>query len=97
MVYGYRALTILAAALLTSCAGTTDRVVPTGHHTYTVAIHGDIGFTPTSLVEPKAHEAADAFCEKQNKQVKLLGEREIYGDVGVYPSVELEFRCAPRN
>jgi hypothetical protein len=83
---------------LVSCGDTSGTIVPNSHGSFRVAVHGDlVGTSPLAPLEAKAHELADAFCEKQNEELKLLGERAIYGDVGVYASVELEFKCAPRT
>ncbi len=97
MTNGYHIAAGLGILALVGCADTTGQVVPTSHHTYVVSSHGDIGISPTTPEEANAYKEASAFCEKQNRELKLVGERDIYGDFGAYPSVELEFQCVPRK
>jgi hypothetical protein len=80
------------------CADSSGQIRPSSHGSFRISVHGDsVGISPLTPLEAKAHDDANAFCEKQNKKLKLLGEWLTYGDVGVYPSAELEFKCAPRT
>src|SRR5271166_5325069 len=94
MAYGYRAVVGLAAlALVTSCAGTTHQVVPTGHDTYMIANHGTMGWSSAGAQKAKAFEDANAFCASKGKEVETVNERETDSGFGKIASAEIEFKC----
>lgn len=80
-------------ALLASCGGTTNQVVPTGHDTYMVANHGTMGWSSAGAQKAKAYEEADAFCKSKNKDVETINEHETDSGFGKIASADIEFRC----
>jgi hypothetical protein len=86
---------IVLTILATGCAGTTDRVVPTGHDTYMVANHGTMGWSSAGAQKAKAYEMANAFCNSKGKEVETVSEHETDSGFGKIASADLEFRCMP--
>jgi hypothetical protein len=87
---------MVAVALIVGCAGTTNRVVPTGHDTYIVANHGTMGWSSVGAQKAKAFETANAFCNSKGKEVEAVNEHETDSGFGTIASADLEFRCVPK-
>jgi hypothetical protein len=98
MASGIRAVVGLSAlALVASCAGTTNQVVPTGHDTFMVANHGTMGWSSAGAQKAKAYEQANAFCKSKGKEVETVNEHETDSGFGKIASADIEFRCvAPK-
>jgi hypothetical protein len=94
MAYRYHTVIGLTAlALMTSCAGTTNEIVPTGHDTYMIANHGTMSWSSAGAQKAKAFEQANAFCKSKAKEVETINERETDSGFGKIASAEIEFRC----
>jgi hypothetical protein len=79
--------------LTTSCAGTTNQVVPTGHDTYMVANHGTMGWSSAGAQRAKAYQQANEFCKTKGKEVETVNEHETDSGFGKIASADIEFRC----
>ena len=79
-------------AALTACI-TTSEVVPTGHDTFMIASHGQMGHSSGPEQKARAFEGANAHCKKTGREVETLNQSETQSAWAVAPSAEIEFRC----
>ena len=94
---GINALIGIACFVLSGCAGTTDKVVPTGHDTYLIATHGTMGWSSAGAQKAKAFEDANDFCKSKGKEVETVSEHTTDSGFGKIASADIEFRCvAPK-
>ncbi len=92
---GIRALTGITCVTIAACAGTTNRVVPTGHDTYLIATHGTMGWSSAGAQKAKAYEQANDFCKTKGGEVQTVNENTTDSGFGRIASADIEFKCAP--
>lgn len=85
-------LVAFGVVLLTACGGVTD-VVKTGPDTYMIASHSTMGWSSGSAQKAKAFQEADAYCQRNGRQVESIGTKESPGGFGRIASGEVQFRC----
>jgi hypothetical protein len=83
---------VAIAIALTGCASVTD-VVSTGPETYLVASQGVIGNGSGAVQKADALKAANAYCTKKSKLVRVLDAKTEEPHFGKAPSAEVSFRC----
>lgn len=88
-------LFISIALVLSGCAIRTENsgVIPRGGDIYTVAHQAPTGFHSTAPLKNSTVQEANAYCDAQGKKYEYIHSKEINGAAGVYPEVELTFRC----
>jgi hypothetical protein len=90
-----RLFVVAALIALSGCAIRTENtgVIQRGGGVYTVAHQAPTGYHSTAPLKNSTAQEAVAYCEKNGKKFEYLHSKEINGAMGVYPEVELTFRC----
>lgn len=84
---------ILLVLVLTGCA-TNSGVIPDGKDAYIVMVSGGRGFASAGELKIDAYKEAQAFCQKQDKQLESISEKSVQAGVLANSSeAELKFRC----
>lgn len=88
-------LIISIALALSGCAIRIENtgVIPRGGDIYTVAHQAPTGYHSTAPLKNSTVLEANAYCEAHGKKYEYIHSKEINGAAGVYPEVELTFRC----
>lgn len=91
-----RRVSLLLLFLTVGCATQTG-VISLENDSYMVMRQGATGFTPLSNIKADTYTEAGAFCDKKGKGLQVVSSKEIAAGFGVYPSVELQFRCTGKQ
>lgn len=90
--------TAIALALLSmltfigGCASVSE-AVPIAPDTYMIASQGVVGNGSGAAQKADALKAANAFCAKRSKQIRVLEAKTEEPFFGRAPSAEVTFRC----
>lgn len=79
-------------ATLAGCA-TSSQIVPIGKDTYMLNREAATGFAGTANVKIQAISEAGQYCQKEGKQLRVVGTHEIPGGVGRFSAAEVQFMC----
>jgi hypothetical protein len=65
---------------------------------YRVFVQGATGFVPMSALREDVEDRAEKFCQRQNKEMILLGERTQYPYLpGQFPRIEIVFATVEKK
>ena len=86
---------LIAVSLSLIIAGCSSKstVLDAGNGTHEILIVGDTGFTSLSKMQIKATKEAQYYCAKQGKKYVLINKRVQPQGFGVWPEVDILFRC----
>jgi hypothetical protein len=86
---------IIVAAVITlfGCGTTVTGALPIGDGTFSVTSRGDTGFAALSGIKAEAITQAMQYCARQAKTYQPVYMREVAAGFGVWPEVEVQFKC----
>jgi hypothetical protein len=92
-----RTLAVMALVSLAGCGTTVTKALPIGNDTFSVTSRGDTGFAPLSGIKAEAITEAMQYCASQGKDYQPANTREVATGLGVWPQVEVQFKCLDRK